>query len=219
MLTPEKYKLFFYAYAKAPIDPHTGEEKGSGILDAVRWAYVPPPEFTITTEPKQVDMRAGDEEEIFVQINSTTGLQPVVNLTPSIQAKNVSMEITDNNLSLPSFGIATTHLKIKTDENTGSALHRFFLTGNLSFPMEKFTIPINTPAETLGNISIPIDSKNVLKQTSGLLNLQPAFTLSEQFRQWISEWFNPISSVVLTLVSVATGIVGFGIGSKSKRGK
>ena len=131
MLTPERYKLFFYAYANPPLDPSSNKTIGSGILDAVRWAYVPPPEFTISTEPKYVDMRAGEEEEILVQVNSTTGLQPSITLKPMIPPGKISMNFSENNLSLPSFGIATTHLKIGTNEDTKPTLQRFFITGDL----------------------------------------------------------------------------------------
>ena len=175
MLTPERYKLFFYAYANPPLDPSSNKTIGSGILDAVRWAYVPPPEFTISTEPKYVNMRVGEEEEILVQVNSTTGLQPFITLNPMIPPGKISMNFSENNLSLPSFGIATTHLKIGTDEDTKPTLQRFFIKGDLSFPGENFTIPVHKPAGTSGNasnITITILSKDVQKQASILMNVR-----------------------------------------------
>jgi hypothetical protein len=220
MLTPERYKLFFYAYANPPLDPSSNKTIGSGILDAVRWGYVPPPEFTINTEPKYVDMRAGEEEEILVQVNSTTGLQPIVKLNHMIPAGKITMNLSENNLSLPSFGIATTHLKIKIDEDTKPTLRRFFITGDLSFPRVDFTIPIHKPAGTSGNasnITIPILSKDVQKQTSVLMNVNKALSPSELLRSWISDWFTPISAIITPIIGAVSGIIGWRIGSKSKQ--
>ena len=210
MLTPEKYKLFFYAYSNPPLDPYSGKEKGSGILDAVRWAYVPPPEFTISTEPKFIKVRAGEEEDILVQVNSTTGLQPIVIVKPTISSSNISMEMIDDNLSLPSFGIATTRMKVKPDNDADPGLHRFFINGNLSFPTAHFTLPIS-------NVTIPIESRDVQKQANGLLNLFAPLTPIDQFRIWINDWFNPISGIITLIMSVATGVIGWGIGSKKSK--
>jgi hypothetical protein len=219
MLTPEKYKLFFYAYANPPIDPSSNKTRGSGILDAVRWGYVPPPEFTISTEPKFVEMRAGDEKEILVQVNSTTGLQPSITLDPMKPPGKISMNLTEKKLSLPSFGIATTHLKIGTYEDTKPTLQRFFITGDLSFPREDFTIPVHNPSGTSGNatnITIPILSKNVQKQASILMNVSEALSPGELIRSWLSDWLTPISGVITLIIGSVGGIIGWGIGKKKK---
>lgn len=45
LLFPDKYRIFFYAYSLS---------NGNYLLDAVRWVYVPPPEFTVSTKPYNI---------------------------------------------------------------------------------------------------------------------------------------------------------------------
>ena len=40
---------------------------------------------------------------------------------------------------------------------------------------------------------------------------------SEQIKNFASDWINPISGMVLTIISVGTAIIGIGIGRKTKK--
>lgn len=220
MLSPESYRLFYYAYASQAKDPKSGESKGSPFIDAVRWAFVPPPEFTITTEPQFINLRAGEEKDILVIVTSRTALLPEVYLNTTKPSQTISLNFSENKLSIPSFGIATTHLKIGTDKKTTPALEKFDIRGNLTFPGQNFTVPVDLSTNVPGNTTdLQIKSKSLTKETSFLMNITKPLSLNQQFRIWLSDWFNPLSGAITSVISIATGVVGWGIGSKSKRRK
>jgi hypothetical protein len=67
MLSPSRYKVLFYAE----------EIKGlKWIMDSPKWIYIPPPEFLVLTFPRSVDLRAGEQKNVEVQLNSTNGFNP-----------------------------------------------------------------------------------------------------------------------------------------------
>ena len=71
MLLPSRYKVLFYAE----------EVKGlHWIMDTPKWIYIPPPEFVVLTFPRSVDLRAGEQKTIEVQLNSTNGFNPFFHL-------------------------------------------------------------------------------------------------------------------------------------------
>src|SRR2546423_34663 len=61
ILYPPRYRIFFYAYSL--------ENNKSWLLDAVRWIYVPPPEFSMSTSQATLDITAGDKGVIELNVN------------------------------------------------------------------------------------------------------------------------------------------------------
>ena len=84
ILYPPRYRIFFYAYSL--------ENNKSWLLDPVRWIYVPPPEFSMSTSPATLDITAGDKGTIELNVNSTTGFQPTVYLDIPYLPANIGVE-------------------------------------------------------------------------------------------------------------------------------
>jgi hypothetical protein len=82
-------------------------------MDSSKWVYVPPPEFAISTSPAVlVDVRAGEQKTIEVQVKSTEGFEPYVHLySPTQQSYYyLRFDFKYDKLRIPSFGIITTPL-------------------------------------------------------------------------------------------------------------
>ena len=212
MLTPEKYRIFFYAYASGINNSSTGKIITPPVIDPVRWAYVPPPEFTMSIQPALINLTAGETKAVLVQAASTTAFQPIVTLKNNYQiAPGIRVNYEDENfednqpnktLTIPPFGIATTNLNVETTNEARSGLHKFFVTGNFELPKQNFTIPLKShPNVTINSTVIPIDA-------SFMLNLEP-FSLPKQLKNWSSDWFNPISGLILAGIAAVSGILGW----------
>jgi hypothetical protein len=221
ILTPERYRLFFYAYASAAVDPSTSKIIGFPILDPVRWTYVPPPEFTITTDPTSIDLTAGDKKEILVQVNSNTAFQPEVSLSSKTKRSDINFGFVDNKLNLSSFGIATTQMNINSTEQTKSGRDKFSVVGTLRFPVQNFSVPVDFPTSVSKNMTnnIPVESKDIEKETTFLMNVKNPVGWDEQFRNLLSEWLTPVAGIILTITSIVAAILGWGISNRRSKRK
>lgn len=201
MLFPDKYRLFFYAYSLS---------NGTYLLDAVRWVYVPPPEFTISTKPEVLLLVPGERKNINVEINSTTGFQPQVSLIVDNIPKGVNLTIADTKIPVPPYGYATTMLTFNADPAALSGTRTFFILANISFLNSTFHSPITNPI-TRENPILKIDSENIMKRFPIVLTITDPVPLSEIVRTWLADWFNPLTGTWTTLTTIASGILGWRI--------
>ena len=72
ILYPQKYKVLFYAEFR--------RDNGILISDITRWVAIPPLELDIFTIPKSMELYQGVSDNIHVQINSTEGYTPKIDL-------------------------------------------------------------------------------------------------------------------------------------------
>ena len=104
MLYPPRYRIFFYAYSLVDIK--------NWLLDAVRWIYIPPPEFAMSSSPNSLDITAGEKGNIELNVNSNTGSQPTVYLDVPYLPVNIGVEYENGNktLKMPTYNVAKTTL-------------------------------------------------------------------------------------------------------------
>ena len=82
ILYPQKYKVLFYADFRRNDDVL--------LSDFTRWIAVPPLELDISTIPKSIEIYQGISDNIQVQINSTEGYAPKINL--KLENKNLILK-------------------------------------------------------------------------------------------------------------------------------
>ena len=82
LLFPQKYKVLFYADFRRNDDVL--------LSDFTRWIAVPPLELDISTIPKSIEIYQGISDNIQVQINSTEGYAPKINL--KLENKNLILK-------------------------------------------------------------------------------------------------------------------------------
>jgi hypothetical protein len=130
--SPSSYKVIFYAQ----------EIKGKlHTIDHTNWVYVPPPEFTITTVPSFLELRAGETKTIEVKVESVKGFEPAVSLSTLDQPEGIKLKFKYDKLRIPSYGIATTSLDVTTAQNTSQRPHTVNIFADFTFPTERFISP------------------------------------------------------------------------------
>jgi hypothetical protein len=163
---------------------------------------LPPPEFVLSTVPDFVVLDQGGNENIAIQIKSTTGSEPTVYLSPMPSNATDSISLNDNVVHVPSFGMATTRLDIKSNPNAEPGTHLIFLKANASFPMQSIMGAEAKPAA--GTTSIQLleealrDQKNqaVEQFLSFVIKINEPLTLLEQIGLIWDQWGNLISFIL-----------------------
>ncbi len=207
MLFPDRYRLFFYAYSLSD---------GSYLLDAVRWVYVPPPEFSVSTKPEILVMVPGEKKNVDVLINSTTGFQPIVSLNVENIPKGINLTTGDTVIPVPPYGFATTTLTLNAEETAPAGSRTFFILANISFLNSTFYSPIVNP-ETHKNPILKINSESIMKRFPMVMTITDPVPLSDIVKTWLTEWFNPLTGTWTTLTTIATGILGWRIWKRQSK--
>jgi hypothetical protein len=207
MLFPDKYRLFFYAYSLS---------NGNYLLDAVRWVYVPPPEFTVSTQPEILVLVPGEKKNVDVLINSTTGFQPVVRLDVENIPKGVNLTTGDTIIPVPPYGFATTTLSLNAEQTALPGSRTFFILANISFLNSTFYSPITNPL-THKNPILKINSESIMKRFPIVMTIANPVPLSDIVKTWLTEWFNPLTGTWTTLTTIATGILGWRIWKRQSK--
>jgi hypothetical protein len=189
--------VFFFAYSQ--------QNDGSSILDAVRWAYIPPPEFIISTSPRVVNITAGEKETIEVELNSTTGLNPFVHFNTNNGHSGMHLGFEYPDRQVPSYGIATTPMVISITNNVSVGPQTVSILGNLTFPTQTFDSPIKNTKKGV----IKIESEHVMTQTTFTVNIQNPLTPQQQLKIWLDEWFNPLTGTWTAIAAIISGILGW----------
>jgi hypothetical protein len=181
MLSPNRYKVLFYAE----------EVKGlKWIMDSPKWIYIPPPEFVVLTFPRSVDLRAGEQKNVEVQLNSTNGFNPFFHLFTTAsadagdqekeeQSEDVTLTFEFDESRIPSYGVATTPLTVTASGDATISPQTSFIFANFTFPSEEFFIkPIGSSEGT------KIESENIIVPYSLAINVNEALTPIDQVSEF-----------------------------------
>jgi hypothetical protein len=204
MLSPTKYKVIFYAEAR---------RGGFLITDFTRFVAIPPLELTLSSSPRSVEMRKGEQETIEVRVNTTQGYEPTVNLNASSQSNKLVMDFTQNDTShkptytlrVPSYGVVTTPLTITSKEDASPGPYTIFVFANSSFPPEELIRPKNLQNLTTDFLPSSVRaSQNIFTQSSLVVRLQEQLTWID----YLSDFWNKLGEVVTFVTGIVAGYIG-----------
>jgi hypothetical protein len=164
---PQKYKVLFYSDFR--------RSDGTLITDYTRWISVPPLEIGISTIPSSIELSRKVSNTIEVKINSTEGYTPTVSLTIENKPFETFFKFYYNELTIPSYGIATIPVTITTTKDTLLGPHTFYITAKSSFPSDEL-ITIQ------GSHSIP--PENVIKRAIVSLKINPEPDIFDNIKKW-----------------------------------
>ena len=156
ILYPQKYKVLFYADFR--------RDDGVLISDFTRWVAIPPLELDISTIPKSIELFQGISDNIQVQINSTEGYAPKINLTLENKPRETFFDYDSEEIILPSYGMATIPIKVTPTKDAILGLHTFYVTVKSNFPPEEII-------KIQGIHSVP--PENIIKRSAVLLTIKP----------------------------------------------
>ena len=211
MLSPQKYKIIFYASAT---------RDGSPKADFTRWVSVPSLELSVSTSPSIVEMRKDEERTIEIKVNTTQGYEPTVNLAAESQSKKMIFDFTHNDtvdisrykVRIPSHGTATIPLTITALEDAFVGPHTIFLSADSSFPPEEF-VTASTQNQTYSSLLPPVPSENIITQSTLLLTLDDALTLVDH----ISSLWSKLGDILTFMSGIVTGYLGPWIYNKMRK--
>ena len=155
ILYPQKYKVLFYADFR--------RDDGILISDITRWIAVPPLELDISTIPRSIELYQGISDNIQVQINSTEGYAPKINLTLENKPRETFFDYDSDEITLPSYGITTIPMKVTPTKDEMLGPRTFYVTVKSNFP----------PDEIIKVQGIPVPPENVIKRSAVLLTIKP----------------------------------------------
>jgi len=191
---PSKYKIIFYAE----------ERKNNSILvDYTKWINIPPPELIVKSSPNPLILRQGDHKTIQIQLNSTSGFEPTVNIIAENET-GIKLSVNHNKFTIPSYGIATLPLTISAD-SASTGPHTIPITINYMIPDEPLYTHTLSNAYTNSAVLIPssIKSEQLMKQSSLTIWVDPKLSFTDQFLESLSK-LQPLS----ILISIVTFFIG-----------
>ena len=204
MLYPERYRLFFYAYASPAIDPSSGERIGPAIMDIVRGVYIPTPTqeplILASIAPPNANLPPGEQRTVPLQVNSTIGLYTSLQLPQDFVQRNIKLHFHHDVLGLPPNSVTTIPVDIKVPSNTVTGQHTLSIPANVSLPDEDFDIATTPKKE-----HITIESMVLQSELSFVVSIGKASN--------IFEVNIPTDTLLSILLVVITAIIGWFIPS------
>jgi hypothetical protein len=181
-------------------------------------AYVPPPEFAVSTSPNPLIVSPGEEKKVNLTINSSIPAAPQLSLNTS-SPKGLSLKFDPDIQTMTPDGITTSYATIKVLENASYG-HPYTvpITPEISFPRINFDIG----QEITGN---PIVTENatisaVIKPKPYYLTITvlPPTSVEQNVTNFWNAWGPIISFIGGGFVAGAAGLF-FDRIRKSKRSK
>jgi hypothetical protein len=170
ILYPKEYKILFYAeYVKNNLL----------ISDFSKWVNVPPPYIEINTNPQNIVLRQGEQKTIELNLNSTFGLEPLVNVSFINMYKDLKIGSEYNQVQLPYYGEISVPVKIKVLQNASISPHTIFLKAVSTYPDIEF-IKKNESSSVNEFIPINIESQEEEKRLKLVISVARSLSISER---------------------------------------
>jgi hypothetical protein len=170
ILYPKEYRILFYAEY---------EKNNLLISDFSKWVYVPPPNIEINTNPQNIVLRQGEQKNIELNLNSTSGLEPLVNVSFINRYKDLEIESEYNSIQLPYYGEISVPVKIKVLKNASLSPHTIFLKTASTFPDIEF-IKKNESSDANELVPINIKSQQEEKMLKLVISVGRSLSISER---------------------------------------
>ena len=219
MISPEKYKVVFYAEVIDSI------ERNTWIVDATNWVSIPPPEFILSILPSSLNLRQGDRSTVEVRINSTTNTGLMVKLSPDQVSDrrngqtDFDLEFELEDLPISPYGLAATHLHVNAFPYADVSPHTMTISANSTIPEETLFTRIESEDGSTSNDSVYqrlpsyVTDESMVKQSAFLVEVDE-WDMNDQFNEFIDEWFTPLAAVYTTISGIISGIVGWMYGRR-----
>jgi hypothetical protein len=191
---PSQYRVTFVI---ADYINQKNDARKARILDLTNTVNIPPPQFSMSTNPNTIELRPGEEKNIEVQIKS---LNPNILVLPQVnffsyKKDNILLNFFPNKTNMLSDNIATSNLHVKSLDNSTIGVFTLPVLTRISFPPEYFGNP----------------SANIIENSNVTISIIKPLSLQEQLKTWLMDWFNPLTGTWTTVTTITTGILGWRI--------
>jgi hypothetical protein len=207
MQFPNKYKILFFTQYR---------DDKFWVIDSTDWIAVPPPRLTISPSSNPVFIPPGGQTSIELRLNASTGYVSRVHLYTDNQIGDVSVKFIPENLTMPSYGLASSRLIIRAADiaEAGQQIPLVVL-AKLTIPGQSIT---PTAPETTSSCSptppssVCIPSRTVQSVTQQSFLAIRIMTFEDQINEFV-KLFNPITAIIVTIIGIIGPILGY-IGGK-----
>jgi hypothetical protein len=210
---PEKYIVLFGTYYGRADRLHGGCMYWD-LADAV--AYAPPPEFPVSTSPNPVIMRADEQRNITLSVNSSISGPSLLNASLSLipfPPKGLELSVVPNKQPMNLPGVTTSYVTVKSQTNpTFDQSYVARVMAEISFPK----IPLNLTGIRANPLPAPVGNTAAqetivtptIDQTYYFkVDVKPALRFDERFANFWTNFWN-VWGPLITLIGggFATGL-------------
>lgn len=206
---PDQYSLVFFV-----TDGYQNRKATCNIdlFDMSDEVHIPPPDFTFTVSPSSVSLRPEEQREMELQIKNTNAKLNSYVVLSTNKSKGIEVSFIPNSISVPPSGLSTSVINIKAADNAGHRPHTFQITANITFPSQLTNYLTNEKFNNTGGARIT-------EQSDVTVTVLPPVSFQEQFNNIITNWFNPLTSIYTTIIGIITGILGWRVWKRKKKGE
>lgn len=199
-----QYRILFY----------TRELKdGQLIWDFGKWISVPPPQVSLSLEPNTtVELRNGEQKNVDVFVNSTTGFDQLITLSTNDTSYIDSTFLTNKTFHLPPYDLDARRIKVNATINNAKIIDKDYpLTETLRITANSTPTPVNG-----SNIA----QQNTITNTYLHIKINRALSTLEQVWEFVTDFnkaISPISGIWTFLIGILTVSVPWAIRRSRRR--
>jgi hypothetical protein len=186
------------------------ERKPIYVFDGTSQVAIPPSRFFVVPEQNSFEMRAGEEKKIRLELNSTSFLPVMANLslTSTVLAKDIDAKITPNQVYIQPGDIATSLLHIKSSIDSETGPYTFTISAKVSLPQVN-----NTDQYSFKSVA-----PSIFSQSNVIATIKDPPTVSEQFSSFWGVYGGAIGLIGGGFIGGFSGYIFARLEKKGKNG-
>ena len=210
--SPDKYRVIFFT---------NDLRRNEWNVDYTHWVFAPSPELVISIPRNSIGLGPGQQEILEIQLKSTTGFNPQVSLYTTQGVNNgFNLEFEPANLSIPSFGMATSHVKITAPREAVAQEQTLPILASLTVPPRSIVLvgSNNSNNTDLGNFRIIPSSSDINQEIEQQSSVTiRVLSLEEQLTNFVNGIFSSITTIITVLLTIITGISAYFFGRQTMK--
>jgi hypothetical protein len=191
---PKFFDMVFYTTTASQFEDHTS------------WIHIPPPEIQLSFSENPLNIRPEETKTVYLEINSTTGLEPIIQFLTENTTSKIEWKFLDKNMNikLPSYGFTTIPIEIYAKNVTAGEQLFFPISSSSYFPFKSFRPEFKDTNDSL--IKPFVDT---VDRTNLAINILNPIEPHEHVKKFIENWFNPLTGIYQTASGIIGGIGGY----------
>jgi hypothetical protein len=188
--SPKQYKAVFYV-----TDYFVKDHVFCTLTDTTNWVIIPPPDFSMSSEPSSVLLRPGEEKNLKLEIKGNTDLESEAAVIPrNSYTDEIQVSVSPNKTSVSPSASGSSTLHLKVLDGAEAKPYTFPVIANISFP----TSITNRGGETFSNNR----SVSIVESSNLTLTVLPPYTTQEHLTNFTNAWITPVSGIWTFLAGV-----------------
>ena len=205
--SPKYFSIMFYAVEYG--------DNNCAFIDVTNFLPIPLPDVEMKVEPnKPITITRGKEAivELHIKSDSSINSHVLVSSSKNEENKDIKTNILPNSTLIPPKDTIISLLKIKPLDTALAQSYTVPIIAKLSLP-ETYLIQFGGEEINFTNPS-PI---NITKKSNITVIVENPPSTSEIIKNWLNDYFNPLTGAWTTITTIGTGILGWKIWKGKKK--